>query len=55
MLETVRDRVQAMVDEGKTLEEVVAARVTADFDEDYDQQGMALGFVDRVYTSLTKN
>ena len=44
-----------MVDEGKTLEEVLAARVTEDYDEDYDQQGMALGFVNRVYTSLTQN
>ena len=55
MLEAVRDRVLEMVDEGKTLEEVLAARVTEDYDEDYDQQGMALGFVNRVYTSLTQN
>lgn len=55
MLETVRDRVQGMIDEGKSLDEVVAAKVTADFDDTYGPEDMSLGFVNRVYTSLTKN
>ena len=55
MLEIVRDRVQGMIDEGKSLDEVVAAKVTADFDATYGPENMSLGFVNRVYTSLTKN
>ena len=55
MLETVRDRVQGMIDEGKSLDEVVAAKVTADFEDTYGPEDMSLGFVNRVYTSLTKN
>ena len=55
MLESVRDRVQAMIDEGKTLEDVVSANVTADFDETFGPLEMSLGFVDRVYASLTND
>ena len=55
MLETVRDRVQGMIDEGKSLDEVIAAKVTEDFDATYGPEDMSLGFVNRVYTSLTKN
>ena len=54
MLTTVRDRVQAHIDAGKTLEEVMAARPTADFDETYGPEFASLGFVNRVYTSLTR-
>ena len=32
MLRTVRDRVQALIDDGKTREEIIAARPTADLD-----------------------
>ena len=54
MLTTVRDRVAAMIAEGKTLEEVVEAKPTADLDEQYGDVGQSLGFIDRVYTSLSK-
>lgn len=35
MLQTVHDRVQAMIDEGMTQDEVVAAKPTAEFDADW--------------------
>jgi len=53
MLKTVRSRVSKMIAEGKTLEEVEAARPTADFDASYGDVAASLGFVDRVYTSLS--
>lgn len=54
MLKTVRQRVKALIDDGKTMDEVKAAKVTADLDESYGSEVMSLGFIDRVYTSLTK-
>jgi cyclase len=57
MLAIIRDRVQAMIDKGATLNQVKAARVTADYD---DQYGATSGpwttdmFVEAVYTSLIK-
>ena len=54
MLKTVRDRVKAEIDAGKSLEEVVAAQLTADLDEVYGPESGSLGFVNRVYTSLTQ-
>ena len=53
MLETVRSRVADLIAEGKTKEEVIAEKVTADFDETYGLESASLGFIDRVYTSLT--
>ena len=55
MLKTVRERVLAMMNEGKSLLEIVAARPTADFDETYGPEMQSLGFVDRVYTSLKRD
>jgi len=55
MLQTVRGRVAEQIAEGKSLEEVVASRPTADFDETYGPEGQSLGFVNRVYTSLTRD
>ena len=50
MLETVRDRISKMIDEGKSLQEVIDARPTKDFDEKYpDWLG---NFVNRAYASL---
>ena len=54
MLTTVRDRVAAGIAEGKTLEEVEASKPTAGFEEAYGDVAASLGFVNRVYTSLTK-
>jgi cyclase len=57
MMEIIRDRVQAMINKGATLEQVKAARVTADYDT---RLGATSGpwttdmFVEAVYTSLKK-
>ena len=55
MLKTVRERVAAMIGEGKSLEEVTAAKPTADFDETFGPEENSLGFVNRVYTSLIRD
>jgi len=54
MLKSVRSRVAEMIADGKSLEEVVDAKPTADFDEVYGPETASLGFVNRVYTSLSK-
>ena len=54
MLKTVRSRVGAMIDDGKTLQEVMDAKPTADFDEVYGPETASLGFVNRVFTSLSQ-
>ena len=54
MLTTVRDRIAAGIAEGKTLAEVGASNPTAGFEERYGNVAASLGFVNRVYTSLTK-
>ena len=52
MLSAVRDRVQALIDQGKSVDEVVAAKPTADFDARLGAEN-AEGFVRSVYFSLT--
>ncbi|MEK9528343.1 MAG: MBL fold metallo-hydrolase, partial [Gammaproteobacteria bacterium] len=54
MIRTVRDRIQAMIDAGKTPEEISAAEPTADFDAVHGPESASLGFVNRVYTDLSK-
>ena len=54
MLKTVRKRIKALIDDGRSLEEVIAANVTEDLDERYGDVSQSLGFIDRVYTSLSK-
>jgi hypothetical protein len=55
MLAVIRDRVQAMINTGATVQQVQIARLTADYD---DRFGATSGewttdmFVDAVYTSL---
>ena len=50
MLKTVRERILKLIDEGKSLQEVIDAKPTKDFDEKYpDWLG---NFVNRAYTSL---
>jgi cyclase len=51
MLTTIRDRMSALIGSGATLEQVVAARLTADWDE---RMGDPAGFLNRSYTSLTR-
>jgi hypothetical protein len=58
MVVIVRDRVKALIDAGATLQQVKAARVTADYDTQF---GANTGtwttdmFVEAVYTSLKAN
>jgi cyclase len=51
MLTTIRDRMDALIGSGATLEQVAAARLTAEWDEG---QGDPASFVDRAYTSLVR-
>lgn len=56
MVTIIRDRVQALIDKGMTLEQVQAARVTLDFDGRYgSEQGTwtTRKFVEAVYRTLT--
>ena len=50
MLSVIRDRMMALIDEGKSLEDVYAAKPTADFDR---QMGNNIGFINRAYMSFT--
>ena len=52
MLKTVSRRIGDMIDSGKTLEEVIAAKPTAEFDERYGARSGTL--VDRAYISLSR-
>ena len=54
MLQSVRTRVTDLIDAGKTMEQVIEAKPTADFDEVYGPESSSLGFVNRVYTSLSQ-
>jgi glyoxylase-like metal-dependent hydrolase (beta-lactamase superfamily II) len=51
MLTTIRDRMSALIASGATLEQVVAARPTSEWDE---RKGSPVSFLDRSYTSLTR-
>jgi len=52
MLSAVRDRIAALIDDGASLEQVVAAKPTEDFNARY---GNPESFVDRAYTSMTRD
>ncbi|HEX7242813.1 MAG TPA: hypothetical protein VF263_21170, partial [Longimicrobiaceae bacterium] len=55
VLVTVRDRVRALAREGKTLEQVLAARPSAEFDARWGQGFMKPeSFVRVVYQSVTR-
>lgn len=54
MLTTVRDRVAAQMAEGKSLMAVVGSNVATDLEDRYGPVTASLGFVDRVYTSLSR-
>lgn len=56
LLATIRDRVQRLIDEGKTLAEIQATHPTAEYDRDWDGKGVpADRFVSMVYYSLVKH
>tara|TARA_X000000950_G_scaffold160446_1_gene196360 strand:- start:61 stop:1017 length:957 start_codon:yes stop_codon:yes gene_type:complete len=54
MLKTVRLRVASLIADGNTMQQVLDARPTEDFDEIYGPERGSLGFVNRVYTSLSQ-
>ncbi|MDG2090421.1 MAG: MBL fold metallo-hydrolase [Gammaproteobacteria bacterium] len=57
MLETVRNRIGRLIDGGNSLEEVLAARPTSDFDDKYGLPTLAGDptiFINRIYKSLTQ-
>lgn len=54
MLQVVRGRIANMIEDGMSVEEVIAAKPTNDFDERFGDVANSLGFVDRVYASLKK-
>jgi glyoxylase-like metal-dependent hydrolase (beta-lactamase superfamily II) len=51
MLTTIRDRIAALVASGATLQQVVAAQPTSEWDQ---AKGNPAGFLDRSYASLTR-
>jgi hypothetical protein len=51
MLSMIHDRIQALVGSGASLEQVVAARPTAEWDA---ANGDPASFIDRAYTSMTR-
>jgi glyoxylase-like metal-dependent hydrolase (beta-lactamase superfamily II) len=51
MLETVRSRISALIDQGYSLEEVIAADPTAEFNDRY---GDPARFINRAYMSLAR-
>jgi hypothetical protein len=51
MLTIIRDRMQAMIKKGMTLEQIKAARPTMDYDPLYGATDM---FVEAAYKSLTR-
>ena len=57
MVTIIRDRVQASIKKGLTLDQIKAARLTLDYDARYDAKsgsGAAGNFVEAVYKSLTE-
>jgi len=54
MLVTIRDRIKKQIKEGKTLEEVLASKPTADFDKEQSRATPPEMFVKIVYNDLVK-
>lgn len=55
VLTMIRNRVQALIDDGKSLEEIIAAKPTAEFDEEFMANDFSRpSFISRVYVSLTR-
>ena len=52
MISQARDNIVNLIEEGATLEQVIAAKPTAKWD---DKQGDPIMFINRAYTSLKKN
>jgi len=54
MLKTVRDRISKMIHDGMSLEQVITAKPTAEFDEKYRAGGGPSILIDRAYMSLSR-
>jgi len=54
MLTTIRDRVKGMVEDGKTFEDVLAAKPSAEFDEAYSTFINSESFLGIVYKDMSK-
>jgi glyoxylase-like metal-dependent hydrolase (beta-lactamase superfamily II) len=54
MMVTIRDRIKKQIKEGKTLEEVIASKPTADFDKDQPSALPPEMFVTIVYKDLSR-
>jgi hypothetical protein len=54
MLQGVHDRVSALVVEGLTLEQVIAAKPTADYDEQWMGSRGSDGFVTTAYNAISE-
>ena len=56
VLTIIQGRVQALIDDGKSLQEIMAAKPTAEFDTEFQANEMMLpSFLSRVYASLTRD
>jgi glyoxylase-like metal-dependent hydrolase (beta-lactamase superfamily II) len=51
MLQSIRDRIAALIESGASLEQIIAAKPTAAWDDDY---GDPLRLIDAAYTTLTR-
>ncbi len=54
MLTTVRDRVAQLISQGKSLDEIVDSKPTADFDEGRERSVSSKSFVEIVFNSLSR-
>ena len=55
MLKTVSSRISDLIDQGRTLEEIIAARPAREWGEEKGGSGLgALVLIDRAYASLKK-
>jgi len=54
MMITIRDRVAELIKQGKTLEEIISAKPTADFDKKFKGDPRANLFIKQLYKALSK-
>ncbi len=54
MLKTVRARVASGMEAGRSLEEIIASKPTAEFDARFKQESSVEDFIDRVYDSIKR-
>ncbi len=54
MVAIMRDRIQDLINKGKTLEQVKAAKPTFDYDGLYGRPGPGTAFIEAAYKTLKK-